>query len=143
MWESMWDRFFRNSTLSCKNNTIKWLTGAQKRTRSRQFYNRFINALSCSGFGKGPQKARNRQIRCWFDAFSGTPAFWEPRNSVIHRWRTNAESGLLIRRPLCRYLINSDRPAGYQSLLVRSFWSAVGRLSAPSSLFALDLNCSP
>jgi hypothetical protein len=26
--------FFRNSTLSCKNNTIKWLTGAQKRTRT-------------------------------------------------------------------------------------------------------------
>ena len=34
MWELKWDQIFRNSTLSCKNNTIKWLTGAQKRTRT-------------------------------------------------------------------------------------------------------------
>ena len=34
MWELKWDQIFRNSTLSCKNNTIKWLTGAQERTRT-------------------------------------------------------------------------------------------------------------
>ena len=30
MWELKWDQIFRNSTLSCKNNTIKWLTGARR-----------------------------------------------------------------------------------------------------------------